>query len=70
MYAYYIYDYVVSEYDAYVEYLKGIGFVYRDYQPFDDGTSYFYVNEQNGTLVEMFIPTNNEDFLIQVTFDY
>ena len=70
MYAHYVYDYVVSEYDAYVEYLKETGFIYRDYEAFNNGTSYYYLNEQNGTLVDLFIPSDNEDLLIQVTFDY
>ena len=44
---YYVYDYVLSEYDAYVEYLKSIGFRYDDTESFNGGTSYYYYNENN-----------------------
>lgn len=57
---YYIYGYVVSEYDAYVDYLKGLGFVYDSDEQFTDGTSYYYYNEQSGILMDLFITLNNE----------
>ena len=65
-YVYYGYDYVFSEYDAYVAYLKSIGFVYQDSEQFSDGTSYYYYNEKDNILVDMFITSDSEGLLIWV----
>jgi Trypsin-like serine proteases, typically periplasmic, contain C-terminal PDZ domain len=67
MYNHYIYDYVVSQYDAYVTYLKSIGFVYQDYETFDNGTSYYYLNEKDGVLVDLFVTSDNANLCIWVS---
>ena len=67
MYTYYIYDYVVSQYDAYVAYLKNIGFVYQDYETFDNGTSYYYLNEKDGILVDLFVTSDSANLCIWVS---
>lgn len=66
---YYIYDYVASEYDTYVEYLKSIGFIYQDTETFSGGTSYYYYNEKDYTLVDLFITTDNTQLWIWVTLE-
>jgi len=62
-----MYDYVVSEYDAYVAYLKSIGFVFQDSEIFDGGTSYYYMNEKDGILVDLFITLDNANLCIWVS---
>jgi len=64
---FYMYNYVVSEYDAYVAYLKNIGFVFQDSETFDEGTSYYYLNEKDGVLVDLFITLDNANLCIWVT---
>jgi len=64
---FYMYDYVVSEYDAYVAYLKSIGFVFQDSEIFDGGTSYYYMNEKDGILVDLFITLDNANLCIWVS---
>ncbi|NCB51884.1 MAG: trypsin-like serine protease [Clostridia bacterium] len=66
-YEYYIYDYYMSEYDAYVEYLKSIGFVFWDTEMFEGGTSYYYVNEMTGIVVDLFITLDNLSLYIWVS---
>ncbi|HQQ89604.1 MAG TPA: trypsin-like peptidase domain-containing protein [Oscillospiraceae bacterium] len=64
---FYMYDYAVSEYDAYVTYLKSIGFVFQDSETFDEGTSYYYMNEKDGILVDLFITLDNANLFIWVS---
>ena len=64
---FYVYNYVVSEYDAYVAYLKSIGFVYLDNEIFENGTSYYYLNEKSGILMDLFITLDNTGLYIWVT---
>lgn len=66
-YQYYVYDYYISEYDAYVEYLKSIGFVFWDTEMFEGGTSYYYVNEMTGIVVDLFITVDNLSLYVGVT---
>ncbi len=66
-YWYYIYDYTVSEYDAYVAYLKSCGFTYQDDELFDLGTSYYYYNEKDGIEVDLFVTNDNENLEIWVS---
>ena len=63
---YYIYNYDVSEYDTYVSYLKSIGFVFEETEGFDRGTSYYYYNEKDGILVDLFITLDNSQLWIWV----
>ena len=64
---YYVYDYVVSEYDQYVAYLKERGFVYQSNESFKGGTSYYYLDENSGVLFDLFITSDNETLGIWVT---
>lgn len=66
---YYIYNYVVSEYDAYVDYLKANGFEYMDTETFSGGTSYYYYNEKDYTMVDLFITSDNTQLWIWVTLE-
>jgi hypothetical protein len=67
MYTYYIYSYVVSQYDTYVAYLKSIGFVYQDYETFDNGTSYYYLNEKDGIVVDLFVTSDSSNLCIWIS---
>ena len=62
-----MYDYVVSEYDEYVAYLKDRGFVYQDNESFKGGTSYYYLDEKSGVLMDLFVSSDNETLAIWVT---
>lgn len=57
MYDYYIYEYKTAEYDQYVEYLKSVGFVYEDSASRSNwnGTSYYYYNEKDSILIDLFV---------------
>ena len=62
----YIYNYVVSEYDSYVAYLKSIGFVYQDNDVSDSGTAYYYMNETSGVMVDLVVSSDNTALAVQV----
>jgi hypothetical protein len=66
----YVYYYNVDEYDEYVAYLKSIGFVYQDHEVFSGGTSYYYLNEKDGILVDLFVSSDNLNLYIWVTLEY
>jgi len=51
----YIYTYDSKEYDAYTEYLQSVGFEYDSSKEFSDGISYYYYNEKEGILLDLFI---------------
>ena len=55
MYDFYVYDYYSNQYDQYVEYLKSVGFEYQESEQFGGGTSYYYYNEKDEILVDLFI---------------
>ncbi len=57
MYDYYVYEYNAAQYDKYVTYLKSVGFVYEDSRKESDwgGTSYYYYNEKDGILMDLYI---------------
>jgi len=55
MYDFYVYDYNSSQYDQYVEYLKSVGFEYQESEVFGGGTSYYYYNDKDEILVDLFI---------------
>ncbi len=50
----YIYDYDDATVDRYVEYLKTKGFAFSEREDFNNGVSYYYINEWSGMLVDMF----------------
>ena len=58
-YDYYVYDYSTSAYDQYVDYLKSVGFVYDSREDFNDGTSYYYYNDKDGILIDLFITSDS-----------
>ena len=60
----YVYNYSSSEYDEYVSYLKERGFVFEDSETFNDGVSYYYVNEKDGILMDLFITSDNLNLMI------
>lgn len=61
---YYIYNYDLANYDAYVAYLKTQGFVFDSDEVFGGGISYYYVNELSGMMIDLFVTTNNENLWI------
>ncbi len=63
---YYEYNYKESEYDAYVSYLKSIGFVFDSTEGFNEGTSYYYYNEKDNILVDLFILNDKSELFIWV----
>jgi len=67
MHEHYVYNYIISQYDAYVEYLKKIGFIYDDYEVFDNGTSYYYLNEMDGIQVDLYVTSDNLNLYIWVS---
>ena len=60
----YVYDYATSQYDTYVSYLKERGFIFEDSETFNDGVSYYYVNEKDGVLIDLFITSDNLNLMI------
>ena len=54
---YYVYNYKSSEYDAYVNYLKSVGFEYQnsESQPTWSGTSYYYYNEKDNIKLDLYV---------------
>ena len=62
----YVYNYVVSEYDSYIAYLKSIGFVYQDNEVTDSGTAYYYMNETSGVMVNLIVSSDNTALAVQV----
>lgn len=58
---YYIYEYVASEADEYVAYLNTKGFAFDEREEFNSGVSYYYYNDWNGILVDMF--QDNDGYL-------
>lgn len=61
---YYAYRYESTQYDKYVNYLKERGFVFQDSENFNDGVSYYYINEKDGVLIDLFITSDNLNLLI------
>ncbi len=58
-YDYYVYDYSAAAYDQYVDYLKSVGFVYDSREDFNDGTSYYYYNDKDEILIDLFITSDS-----------
>lgn len=65
-YGIFCYAYNVQSMDTYTEYLKSIGFDFVDSEDFEQGTSYYYENEFNGFMVDIFTYTdrNGEEFIV------
>ncbi len=62
--AYYVYDYNADQYDRYVDYLKENGFTFQSSENFSDGISYYYLNEKDGILMDLFVSSDNLQLLI------
>ena len=54
-YGVYFYSYDASEFDAYTEYLYDIGFEFVESEEYNTGESYFYYNEFEGSMIDIFI---------------
>ncbi len=54
-YGVYCYEYKVSEFDAYTEYLTRNGFVFMNSEDYSTGTSYYYLNEFSGYCMDIFV---------------
>ena len=67
MYDYYIYEYSTDQYDKYVEYLKSVGFEFEKTEREGDwvGTSYYYYNEKDDILLDLFIYDDNSRIRIE-----
>ena len=61
----YIYEYKVSEFDAYTEYLSSIGFSFKESKDYKQGVSYFYENEFTGVCMDIFILDGQEYVVIE-----
>ena len=57
MYDVYIYEYAESQFDEYKEYLKSVGFQFKDSERESDwvGTSYYYYCEKDDILLDLFV---------------
>ncbi len=64
-YGVYVYNYNMTEFDAYTEYLYSIGFEFQESKDYNDGTSYFYTNEFNGYQIDIFISSGDEYIIIE-----
>ncbi len=67
MYDFYKYGYNTNQYDTYTAYLRENGFVYQENEQFGNGTSYYYYNEKDNILVDLFIVSDNSQIWIWVT---
>ncbi len=63
---YYIYNYNASQYDQYISYLKAMGFEFDSDEVFRGGTSYYYINELTGHLIDMFVTSDGAQLWIWV----
>lgn len=54
-YPIYVYDYKVSEFDKYIEYLISQGFVFESSEDYKDGTSYYYVEELHSYYADLYV---------------
>ena len=52
---FFVYDYSSADYDSYVAYLKSVGFEYDESENFSNGISYYYQNDKDSILVDLFI---------------
>lgn len=61
---YFVYKYSAKEYDDYVNYLKSVGFDYDSSENYSDGTSYYYYNEKDGILIDIFVSKDSTELRI------
>lgn len=66
---YYIYDYNAAQYDEYVAYLKSSGFSYLDNEAFEGGVSYYYYNEKDSIMADLFVTSDNTELWIWMTLE-
>lgn len=64
-YGVFFYEYDVSEFDAYTEYLNSIGFTYQESKDYSEGISYFYENEFTGHCVDIFVMDGDQYIIIE-----
>lgn len=63
-YVSYAYEYVLSEFDTYTAYLRENGYIFQSDEQFDGGISYYYYNEKDGILLDLFVSSDNTLLLI------
>ena len=66
---YYVYDYNAAQYDEYVAYLKSSGFSYLDNEAFEGGVSYYYYNEKDSIMADLFVTSDNTELWIWMTLE-
>ncbi len=54
-FAVFLYPYDSDALDAYITYLESVGFAYHSSESFNEGTSYYYENGENGFMFDLFI---------------
>lgn len=59
------YEYDVNSFDAYTAYLNTVGFVFLESEDFNEGTSYYYVNEFTGHYIDIFVWADKEYVFIE-----
>ena len=58
------YDYKTAEYNQYTAYLKENGFEYMESEEYSGGTSYYYYNEKDAVLLDLYILKDNSEIII------
>lgn len=59
-YAVFLYPYDSGALEAYITYLESVGYAYLSSEDFNEGTSYYYQNGENGYLFDVFVMKNAE----------
>lgn len=54
-YPIYVYEYNVDQFDKYVEYLTSVGFIFEEKEDYEDGTSYYYIEELNNYFADLYV---------------
>lgn len=65
----YFYEYVASEFDQYTQYLSDNGYSFIESEDYSEGTSYFYMNEFSGAMIDMFILDGDEFLIIEPYYE-
>lgn len=66
-YPIYIYQYDVGQFDKYIEYLTSMGFIFDSKKDYDDGTSYYYVEELHSYYADMYV--SKDKLYVSITTD-
>lgn len=64
-YDFYIYDYSSDDFERYKDYIKSVGYVFdSDSRYSDGGVSYYYYNEKDGFMLELYVTAGSESLWI------